>query len=150
MGNVSGTPRKVTVQNEAEESTNVIKVSDRIAQRLRGAPEEIQDTVRGDVIQDENELYWHRRLDNLEDSHRRMVQHMEDEIARAQAEVRQWLQKTPDTEEEPPCMDAKELVMKCYQEHPKQSLLCARLVRIYQQCVNGRILDVIDQKGTRQ
>ena len=173
MGN-AGSTRKISLQNE--DPASVIKVSDSVVQRLKGAAEtESQDdasSVNSNAVSSQqqysenepsktslevrrekeaeisnNDMYWERRLAKLQDTHKKANRRMEEEYEAAIQEVRRGFPNIPVGNESLPCQDAEADVIRCYKEHPRQTLLCAKEVQAFSACIDEIRRNFIYNKG---
>ncbi|XP_049772095.1 MICOS complex subunit MIC19-like [Schistocerca cancellata] len=174
MGN-AGSTRKISLQNE--DPASVIKVSDSVVQRLKGAGEtESQDDARPknsnsspsqqqyinenepsktslEVRREKeaeirnNDVYWERRLAKLQDTHNRVNRRMEEEYEAAVQEVKKSFPKMPVENQVIPCQDAKAVVINCYKQHPRQTLLCAKEVEAFSACIDMKRRNIMSNKA---
>ncbi|XP_029175181.1 MICOS complex subunit MIC19 [Nylanderia fulva] len=82
--------------------------------------------------------YWHRRLQNLEDGYQKVNRVLEDEYKKAANEtsVTKTGQKSVDIQGAvQPCLEGSNKVLKCFQDHPKETLKCSNLVEEFSNCV---------------
>ncbi|XP_011173375.1 uncharacterized protein LOC105205652 [Solenopsis invicta] len=82
--------------------------------------------------------YWQRRLRNLEDGYQRINRVLEDEYKKAASEtsVANPGQKIADIQNTvQPCLENSNKVLKCFQDHPKETLKCSNLVEEFSHCV---------------
>ncbi|CAL1677674.1 unnamed protein product [Lasius platythorax] len=82
--------------------------------------------------------YWHRRLQNLEEGYQKINRILEDEYKKAVSETStpKTGQKTVDIQGAvQPCLEGSNKVLKCFQDHPKETLKCSNLVEEFSNCV---------------
>ncbi|PSN50453.1 hypothetical protein C0J52_04964 [Blattella germanica] len=170
-GTQSTNTRTITIQND--DPNSVIKVSDSVVKRLKGAKEEEKENQpvsppqskvtsslshyhygRGpktsvEIQQDkqaalrENDEYWGKRVKTLEDNHMNINKRMEEEYKKAVKEVEELFAKLPSKEQQPPCSYAGQYVKKCYQQNPKEVLKCAREVEAFAACVDMKRVNLL-------
>lgn len=82
--------------------------------------------------------YWHRRLQNLEEGYQKINRVLEDEYRKAinETSTTKTAQKTVDIQDAvQPCLEGSNKVLKCFQDHPKETLKCSNLVEEFSNCV---------------
>jgi len=90
------------------------------------------------------EDYWREKLKNVESKYVNLNKLTSEEFAKSVSEVEQLYKK----EIYPPiCPDKEESVMKCYQDNPKQSLVCSSIVKDFSECVAAASLTALSQAG---
>ncbi|XP_043256377.1 uncharacterized protein LOC122399630 isoform X1 [Colletes gigas] len=88
--------------------------------------------------------YWQERLENLEKNHLKINSIMDQEYKRAAEELYTSDQKNVNIQDAvQPCLESSTKVLKCYQEHPKEILMCSNLVQEFSDCVDQRRACVI-------
>ncbi|CAG9773775.1 unnamed protein product [Ceutorhynchus assimilis] len=162
MGSGTSKTRTLTVENE--DPTSVIKVSDDVAERLRGAvrasnqkiassdipPQVVQVPVylhepsltslqlRQQNIAElqKNDEYWHNRVEKIQDNHKKVKQAMDDEYKKALEEFKTG--KATQSLREIPCLDSKKAVIDCYKSNAKEPMKCSKIVQAFQECVDHK------------
>ncbi|XP_032682178.1 uncharacterized protein LOC116849296 [Odontomachus brunneus] len=85
----------------------------------------------------QQEQYWHKRLQNVDDSYRKINRILAEEyqktIAETSAKTGQNIADIQDTMQ--PCLENSNKVLKCFQNHPKETLACSSLVQEFSNCV---------------
>ncbi|XP_012524073.1 MICOS complex subunit mic25 [Monomorium pharaonis] len=82
--------------------------------------------------------YWQRRLRNLEDGYQKVNRVLEDEYKKAASETSTAKsgRKIADIQNTvQPCLENSNKVLKCFQDHPKETLKCSNLVEEFSNCV---------------
>ncbi|XP_012232006.2 MICOS complex subunit MIC25 [Linepithema humile] len=105
--------------------------------------------------QKENELrqqeeYWQRRLQNLEDGYQNVTRVLENEYKKAISETSVPKAGQPADIQGimQPCLESSSKLVKCYQDHPKQTLKCSNLVEEFSNCVwNVQYTRVIETRS---
>ncbi|XP_043256380.1 MICOS complex subunit mic25 isoform X2 [Colletes gigas] len=138
--------RKLTINNE--EDIDVIKVSNAVVQQLtRKANETASEPINKQQKEQElynQDQYWQERLENLEKNHLKINSIMDQEYKRAAEELYTSDQKNVNIQDAvQPCLESSTKVLKCYQEHPKEILMCSNLVQEFSDCVDQRRACVI-------
>ncbi|XP_076632243.1 coiled-coil-helix-coiled-coil-helix domain containing 3 isoform X1 [Colletes latitarsis] len=88
--------------------------------------------------------YWQKRLENLEKHHLKINSIMDQEYKKAAEELYISDQKNVNIQDAvQPCLESSAKVLKCYQEHPKEILMCSNLVQEFSDCVDQRRACVI-------
>ncbi|XP_077302774.1 coiled-coil-helix-coiled-coil-helix domain containing 3 [Arctopsyche grandis] len=90
------------------------------------------------------EEYWTKRIETLKRTHTSLNNKMEQEYDKAVAETGQMFKRAQASNvggKLPPCQEAKNLVLKCYNENSTQPLLCAHFVNEFNNCVNNKRLE---------
>lgn len=85
--------------------------------------------------------YWQRRLYNMERNHEKIDRLFEEEYKKAieQMSPAAHGKKEVDLKNTMiPCTENSNKVLKCYQDHPKEVLKCAQLIREFSDCVDQR------------
>lgn len=95
--------------------------------------------------------YWHRRLQNLEEGYQKINRVLENEYRKAINETSptKTAQKTVDIQGAvQPCLEGSNKVLKCFQDHPKETLKCSNLVEEFSNCVwNVHYTHVIEARS---
>ncbi|XP_072756261.1 uncharacterized protein Chchd3 [Anoplolepis gracilipes] len=95
--------------------------------------------------------YWHKRLQNLEEGYQKVNRTLEEEYKKAVSETStsKTGQKTVDVQSAvQPCMEGSNKVLKCLQDHPKETLKCSNLVEEFSNCVwNMHYIRVIEARS---
>ncbi|XP_070163700.1 MICOS complex subunit mic25-b [Polyergus mexicanus] len=94
--------------------------------------------------------YWHKRLQNLEEGYQKINQILEDEYKKAITETSTTKtgQKSIDVQNTvPPCLEDSNKVIKCFQDHPKETLKCSNLVEEFSNCLNVQYTHVIEARS---
>ncbi|KAG5318402.1 MIC25 protein, partial [Pseudoatta argentina] len=73
--------------------------------------------------------YWQRRLQNIENSYQKINRVLEEEYKKAANE------SSVAKSEVQPCLENSNKVLKCFQDHPKETLKCSDLVEEFSNCV---------------
>ncbi|XP_003707142.1 coiled-coil-helix-coiled-coil-helix domain containing 3 [Megachile rotundata] len=93
------------------------------------------------------EKYWQKRLENLQQKHAKINNIINLEYKRAVNELKANDGKKPNIEDTvQPCQNSSEKVLKCYQDHPKEILKCSDLVEEFSSCVDERRARVISAR----
>lgn len=81
--------------------------------------------------------YWQRRLQNLEDGYQKVNQILDQEYKKAARETSaKPEQKIVDIQNTvQPCLENSNKVLRCFQDHPKETLKCSNLVEEFSNCV---------------
>lgn len=81
--------------------------------------------------------YWQRRLWKLEDGYQKVDRILEEEYKKATSETSAKPgQKIVDVQNTvQPCLENSNKVLKCFQDHPKETLKCSNLVEEFSNCV---------------
>ncbi|XP_053976693.1 MICOS complex subunit MIC25-like [Hylaeus volcanicus] len=88
--------------------------------------------------------YWQNRLKNLEKNHLKINNIMDQEYKKATEELYVNDQKNVNVQDAiQPCLENTTKVLKCYQEYPKEILMCSNLVKEFSNCVDQRRARVI-------
>ncbi|XP_015590208.1 MICOS complex subunit MIC19 [Cephus cinctus] len=82
--------------------------------------------------------YWQRRLRNLERNHEKINQILDAEYRKAIEEFSdgQGGKRVSVKSTVVPCVGNSNKVLKCYQDHPKETLKCSNLVEDFYNCVD--------------
>ncbi|XP_024879046.1 uncharacterized protein LOC112459248 [Temnothorax curvispinosus] len=95
--------------------------------------------------------HWQRRLRNLEDGYQKVNRVLEDEYNKAVSEtsVTNSGQKIANIQSAvQPCLENSNKVLKCFQDHPKETLKCSNLVEEFSNCVwNVHYTRMIDTRS---
>jgi MICOS complex subunit MIC19 len=86
----------------------------------------------------QQDQYWQKRLQNLEDGYQKVNRVLKDEYKKATSEisVAKSGQKIVDVQSTvQPCLENSNKVLKCFQDHPKETLKCSNLVEEFSNCV---------------
>lgn len=87
---------------------------------------------------------WREKMDARELEFTKMARLSEEEVSNALKEVENLFMKASCT---PVCQGQQEKVMNCYQDHPRQSLRCAREVEHFTECVDlSRLQSIMKQE----
>jgi len=86
------------------------------------------------------EDYWRERLKTVESKYVNLNKLTSEEFAKSVAEVEQLYKKETCG---PICQGMENSVIKCYQENPKQSLVCSPIVKDFSQCVASASLSAL-------
>ncbi|KAG7154072.1 MICOS complex subunit mic25-like [Homarus americanus] len=90
-------------------------------------------------------LNWRDKMDAREKEFTKMAHLSEEEATAALKDVEKLFLKASCS---PICQNHQEAVMNCYQDHPRQSLRCAKEVENFTQCVDlSRLQSVIKQRA---
>ncbi|CAL7937346.1 unnamed protein product [Xylocopa violacea] len=88
--------------------------------------------------------YWQKRLENLEQKHSRINDIIDAEYKKAAEQLYSNAKKTVNIQDTiQPCQSSSGKVLKCYQDHPKEILKCSTLVEEFSNCVDQRRARVI-------
>ncbi|XP_015172018.1 PREDICTED: MICOS complex subunit mic25-a [Polistes dominula] len=90
--------------------------------------------------------YWQKRLKNMENKHSMIDILLEEEYKRTVNEfypIEKGQKATNNLDNEQLCAAGKEKVLKCYQDHPKETLKCSNLVEEFSNCVDQRRMNLI-------
>lgn len=90
--------------------------------------------------------YWQKRLKNMENKHSMIDILLEEEFKRTVNEFypeEKGQKATNNFNNEQLCAAGKEKVLKCYQDHPKETLKCSNLVEEFSNCVDQRRMNLI-------
>ncbi|XP_011647314.1 MICOS complex subunit MIC25 [Pogonomyrmex barbatus] len=84
----------------------------------------------------QQEQYWQKRLQNLENGYQKINYILEEEYKKAANETSKPGQKVVDVQNiVQPCVENSNKVLKCLQDHPKETLKCSDLVEEFSNCV---------------
>lgn len=85
----------------------------------------------------QQEQYWQRRLQNLENGYQKVTRVLEEEYKKAieETSVPAGQQSIDIQGIIQPCLDNSSKIVKCYQDHPKETLKCSSLVEEFSNCV---------------
>ncbi|XP_064633479.1 MICOS complex subunit MIC19-like [Lineus longissimus] len=158
MGGTSST-RRVTL--EEEEGAGIVKISGSVVKRLRGedeshepqsfeedrptvpAPKHAPFRTSEDDISRLEKLY-KEKLKRLEKLNKELYQTSTQEFSQAVQEVEKKFLKYTTS---PVCHNQQDAVLKCYQDNPKQTLLCSLQVKQFLECVEKTRQTVLTRKG---
>ncbi|KAI4483823.1 hypothetical protein M0802_013297 [Mischocyttarus mexicanus] len=90
--------------------------------------------------------YWQKRLKNMQNKHSIIDILLEEEYKKTVMEfhpVEKGQKGTDSLSSEQLCAAGKEKVLKCYQDHPKETLKCSNLVEEFSNCVDQRRMNLI-------
>ncbi|KAK7070580.1 hypothetical protein SK128_007741 [Halocaridina rubra] len=88
---------------------------------------------------------WREKMDSREQEFAKISGLSEEQVSSALKEVESLFMKASCT---PVCQNQQEAVMNCYQDHPRQSLRCAREVEHFTQCVDlSRLQSIMKQEA---
>jgi len=90
------------------------------------------------------EDYWRHKLKTVESKYVNLNKLTSEEFAKSVAEVETLYKKESCG---PICEDMEKSVIQCYQENPKQSLVCSGIVKDFSQCVASASLTALSQAG---
>lgn len=93
-----------------------------------------------------NDLYWAKRLTQLEHSLQKTNSILEKEYNAAIDDVRSRFQNASPQHQLPPCKDFKEKLVACYKQHPTETLMCSQHVVEFMQCVDRHRIKILDEK----
>ncbi|KAJ8675159.1 hypothetical protein QAD02_010945 [Eretmocerus hayati] len=85
----------------------------------------------------DQEVYWKRRLQNLEKTHEKINKAIDDEYKKALT-IFDDCRVIKAQNAVKPCSENSKKVLKCYQENPRETLRCADLVAQFSSCVDQR------------
>ncbi|KYN10173.1 PREDICTED: MICOS complex subunit MIC19 isoform X1 [Trachymyrmex cornetzi] len=97
---------------------------------------QIQQQMEEELQQQDQ--YWQRRLQNIEDGYQKINRVLEEEYKKAanESSVAKPGQKITDIQNTvQPCLENSNKVLKCFQDHPKETLKCSNLVEEFSNCV---------------
>ncbi|XP_018342172.1 PREDICTED: MICOS complex subunit MIC19 isoform X2 [Trachymyrmex septentrionalis] len=77
--------------------------------------------------------YWQKRLRNIEDGYQKINRVLEEEYKKAANESSVAKSHIPNAVQ--PCLENSNKVLKCFQDHPKETLKCSNLVEEFSNCV---------------
>ncbi|XP_014470399.1 PREDICTED: uncharacterized protein LOC106742193 [Dinoponera quadriceps] len=86
----------------------------------------------------QQEQYWRRRLQNVDDSYQKINRILTEEYQKTLAETSPATagQSTAGIQSTvQPCIENSSKVLKCFQSHPKETLACSSLVEEFSNCV---------------
>ncbi|XP_058812279.1 MICOS complex subunit MIC19 isoform X2 [Topomyia yanbarensis] len=174
MGSSSSTPRTITVDNDS--SVGVIDISDDVVKRLKtgmppkedgnvpssypnplphpsagyGEPSLTSLQIRREKEQElrANDIYWAKRLQNLEANLQKTNQILEKEYNDAIIDVKKRFESTAVSHQLPPCQDHKAKVIECYQKNPYETLNCSASVKAFTDCVNLNRIQLLHEKAS--
>lgn len=90
-------------------------------------------------------LDWREKMEGREKEFTKMARFSAEEVTAALKDVEKLFVKASC---DPVCQNQQEAVMSCYQDHPRQSLRCAREVEHFTQCVDlSRLQSVMKQRA---
>ncbi|ELT89200.1 hypothetical protein CAPTEDRAFT_168958 [Capitella teleta] len=110
---------------------------------LSGPVEAIAREIQAEELQRLKDFY-ERRLQSLENNNKELYQTTTEQFAHAVEEVESKFLKAT---QPPICQGLEEAVMKCYQQNPKQTLLCSAEVKAFAACVQSQREKVLSKKG---
>ncbi|XP_045613518.2 uncharacterized protein Chchd3 [Procambarus clarkii] len=91
-------------------------------------------------------LEWRAKMESREKEFTKMARISEEEVTAALKDVEKLFVNASCT---PVCQNQQEAVMSCYQDHPRQSLRCAREVENFSQCVDlSRLQSLMKQRAS--
>lgn len=93
-----------------------------------------------------NDLYWAKRLAQLEQTLQKTNSILEKEYNAAVDDVRSRFQNAAPQHQLPPCKDFKEKLIACYKQNPNETLKCSQQVADFMQCVDRHRINVVDEK----
>jgi len=93
-----------------------------------------------------NDLYWAKRLTQLEQSLQKTNSILEKEYNAAIDDVRSRFQNASPQHQLPPCKDFKDKLVACYKQHPTETLMCSQHVVEFMQCVDVHRIKILDEK----
>lgn len=125
---VSSTPQTTTVYY-GEPTITALEVRRQKEQELRN-----------------NDLYWAKRLSQLEQTLHKTNNILEKEYNAAIDDVRSRFQNASPQHQLPPCKDFKEKLIACYKQHPTETLMCSQHVVDFMQCVDRHRIKILDEK----
>ncbi|XP_067003889.1 MICOS complex subunit MIC19-like [Anabrus simplex] len=94
-----------------------------------------------------NDVYWQQRIADIQENYKKINRKMEEEYETAVKEVETSFKKASNAIKEYPCQDFKAEVVKCYQEHSKQPLLCSKEVQTFQKCVQQTMIGLVENRS---
>ncbi|KAJ6644664.1 MICOS complex subunit MIC25 [Pseudolycoriella hygida] len=92
-----------------------------------------------------NDLYWAKRLAQLEKTLQKTNSILEKEYNAAVDDVRSRFQNASPQHQLPPCKAFKEKLVACYNQHPAETLMCSQQVTEFMQCVDRHRIKVLDE-----
>ncbi|XP_020291408.1 MICOS complex subunit Mic19 [Pseudomyrmex gracilis] len=86
----------------------------------------------------QQDQYWQRRLQKLESGYQKLNAILEDEYKKAASETsdtknRQVISDIQGAVQ--PCIENSDKILKCLQDHPKETLKCSNLVEEFSNCI---------------
>lgn len=93
-----------------------------------------------------NDLYWAKRLSQLEQTLQKTNSILEKEYNAAVDDVRSRFQNAAPQHQLPACKDFKEKLIACYKQHPTETLMCSQHVADFMQCVDRHRIKILDEK----
>ncbi|XP_053981993.1 MICOS complex subunit MIC19-like [Hylaeus volcanicus] len=91
--------------------------------------------------------YWKNRLKSMEKRYSEMTNILDHEYKKAAAKLHSVDQKNMNIEDEvQPCFESNVKILKCYQEHPNEILMCSKLVEEFSNCVDQCRTHVISSR----
>lgn len=88
---------------------------------------------------------WHKKMETREEEFTKIARLSEEQVTTSLKEVENLFMKATCS---PVCQNHQEAVMNCYNDHPQQSLRCAREVEQFTQCVDlSRLQSVLRPKA---
>lgn len=93
-----------------------------------------------------NDLYWAKRLTQLEQSLQKTNSILEKEYNAAVDDVRKRFANAAPQHQLPPCKDFKEKLIACYKQYPNETLMCSQQVVEFMQCVDRHRINILDEK----
>lgn len=91
--------------------------------------------------------YWKNRLKSVEKRYSEITNTLDQEYKKAAAKLHTVDQKNMNIEDDvQPCAESSTKVLKCYQEHPNEILMCSKLVEEFSNCVDQRRARVISSR----
>ncbi|KAK2168017.1 hypothetical protein LSH36_21g04000 [Paralvinella palmiformis] len=154
MGASSSTPTELNIEEGA--TSGVVKVSEAVAHRLVGQPDEDEKNIQQETlyvnvshndIESEVEKLksqYDRRLEALEKQNKDLHRIATEEFSTAVEDVeKKFIKIGP---QRTMCEELQDKVMNCYRDHPDQSLLCSDTVGAYKACVEEKRDDILTKQ----
>ncbi|XP_017786266.1 PREDICTED: MICOS complex subunit MIC19 [Nicrophorus vespilloides] len=169
MGASESRPRKLTIENNNPMS--VIKVSDEVVERMKGkegvskqtysaGPQQVpvgqapflyepsltSIQIRQSQVQalKDNDDYWDKRIECLQQGHEQMHKIMEQEFQKA---VEEGKITKMNNEKTIPCTHKRADIIACYKKYKDEPMRCAKEVQQFAECVEKKRAALIANRG---
>ncbi|XP_058442831.1 MICOS complex subunit MIC19 [Malaya genurostris] len=94
-----------------------------------------------------NDIYWAKRLQNLEANLQKSNQILEKEYNDAIINVKKRFENVSASHQIPPCQELKAKVIECYQKNQLETLNCSADVKAFTDCVNLNRIQLLREKA---
>ncbi|XP_034838070.1 MICOS complex subunit MIC25-like [Maniola hyperantus] len=110
----------------------------------KNSPSEINCKESSNVLidlRDEDYDYWAHRIESLKNDHQEICQIIEEEYLKTIDNTNKLFHPPKITQEKiqkiKPCFDWQSKILQCYEDNPRQSLMCSALVQAFSNCVSS-------------